>query len=272
MPFTLIKGRFKPKAGIPDGDSVRFLADDLSLWTRLEGNPVRLGTGVHTKDTAQLRFEGIDAIEKGAIKPLSTQAKDSMLSLIDFDGDTNAEPRGFILSRMTDDVAGRPICFAFAGETGLDDGSEVFLDAPMLRKSVNYKQMKTGFAYPLYYNTLFASLRREFNVALGEARNRRLGYWQTDATERGARVAGSADLTAIPPIWPKLWRRLEEYFRNHNSLSDFIAFLEEKNERVDVLSEMDERGLQDVVKVRGDKVNLTEPPENLRIRARAGGR
>ena len=64
MPFTLIKGRFKPGAGIADGDSVRFLANDLGLWGKLQGRPVTLGTGAKTKDTVQLRFEGIDAIEK----------------------------------------------------------------------------------------------------------------------------------------------------------------------------------------------------------------
>ncbi len=35
MPFTLIKGRFKPQAGIPDGDSVRFLANNSTLWAKL---------------------------------------------------------------------------------------------------------------------------------------------------------------------------------------------------------------------------------------------
>jgi hypothetical protein len=37
MPFLTIKGVFNPKSGIPDGDSVRFLADDDSLFDRLEG-------------------------------------------------------------------------------------------------------------------------------------------------------------------------------------------------------------------------------------------
>jgi hypothetical protein len=76
----------------------------------------------------------------------------------------------------------------------------------------------------------------------------------------------------IPPIWPKLWRRLDEFFRNANSLNGFIDFLEQRNERVDILSIMEERGLQDVVKVRGNKVRMTEPPENLRVVARAGRR
>jgi hypothetical protein len=43
MPLTLMKGRFKPLAGRPDGDSVRFLADDLTLWARLEGAPPEIG-------------------------------------------------------------------------------------------------------------------------------------------------------------------------------------------------------------------------------------
>jgi hypothetical protein len=59
-----------------------------------------------------------------------------MLRLIGFDKSDNPEPSGFILARMTDDRAGRPICFVFAGATNQQDGSDVFLDAPMLRQSV----------------------------------------------------------------------------------------------------------------------------------------
>jgi hypothetical protein len=42
MPFKLTKGRFVPSAGIPDGDSVRFRADN-TLWNKLEGRPSNLG-------------------------------------------------------------------------------------------------------------------------------------------------------------------------------------------------------------------------------------
>jgi hypothetical protein len=94
MPFTLIKGRFKPAAGNPDGDSVRFLADDLHLWGKLEGAPVQPGKGKQTIDTVQLRFEGIDAIEKGALKPLSIKARDSMLVLVGSDPNSKTESAG----------------------------------------------------------------------------------------------------------------------------------------------------------------------------------
>jgi hypothetical protein len=273
MPFTLIKGRFKPQAGFPDGDSVRFMADDLSLWLQLEGRRVNLGTGRSTKNTVQLRFEGIDSIEKAAIKPLSTQSRDNMLKLIDFDPDSNTEPQGFILSRATDSNAGRPVSFVFAGETSLVDGSSVFLDPEMMQNSVNYKQVLEGFAYPLYYETLFADLRNQFNQGLEIARMNQSGYWPTDATLTGVTVNSKEDLSKIPPIWPKLWRRLEEYAsksfainsEGSFSLENFIDFLKEKNERIDIISTTDRTGLHNVVEVTGNQVKLLQPPENIRV-------
>jgi hypothetical protein len=214
--------------------------------------------------TVQIRFEGIDAIEKGAIQPLSTEAKNSMLSLIHYDENTNREPEGYILSRMTD-THGRPISFIFSGATDIVDGSDVFLDQSMLRNSVNYKQMKAGFAYPLYYNTLFQNLREGLNEALRSAKSSSNGYWLTDATRTGVTVNDCASLSTIKPIWPKLWRRLEEYLRTHNNLDDFIVWLEEKGERVDILTICEERGLDDVVKVQNNHVSLIEEPENLRV-------
>jgi endonuclease YncB( thermonuclease family) len=272
MPFTLIHGRFLPRAGMPDGDSVRFRADDLSLWARLSGRPVRLGTGVSTRDSVQLRLEGIDAIERGATRSLALAAMDNLLRLLGFQLEDGTEPSGYILARMTDDESGRPICFAFAGDSGLGDGDDVFLDEPLLRRSVNYGQAQDGYAYPLYYNTLFASLREELTRAIGRARQSGLGYWPSDATTSGVALTGRADLGVVPPIWPKLWRRLDEYLAGTSSLDGFIGFLTERDERVDVLTVMEERGLQDLVEVRGERVRLTETPENLRVVGQAGMR
>ena len=63
MTFVLIRGTYFPAIGEPDGDSVRFAAADISLWDRLDGRVDDPGTN----DTLQLRFEGIDALEKTAI-------------------------------------------------------------------------------------------------------------------------------------------------------------------------------------------------------------
>ena len=273
MPFTLIKGHFKPLVGEPDGDSVRFLADQPALWDRLEGKPAELGPpGAPTEGTAQLRFEGIDSVEKRATQPLATQSKTSMLGLIGFDQATAPEPPGYVLARMTDDQSGRPIAFVFAGLPPRPDGDDVFLDAALLRDSVNWLQAQAGFAYPLYYNTLFAALRAEFDAAVAAAAAADDGYWPLDRTTAGVTVRARADLATIPPIWPKLWRRLDTYLRQRDSLACFVDYLLGQNERVDILSIMEERGLQDVVEVQGDTVRLTEPPGNLRVVGEAGQR
>lgn len=271
MPFTVIKGRFKPAAGTPDGDSVRFQANKSILWKKLDGKPARIGTSPKTKGTVQLRFEGIDAIEKAATQPLASDAKRNMFKLIGY-SDTTPAPQGYILARMTENKTGRPICFVFAGKTSLSDGSEIRLTPIMLRSSVNYKQIRDGFAYPLYYNTLFAELRVEFTKALRTAKQAGRGYWPTDATRSGVVVTGKGSLATTKPIWPKLWRRLQEYLRKPRQLSKFIDWLADKNERIDILSTMEERGLQDLVEVKGRKIRLKEAPENLRVRGKAGRR
>jgi endonuclease YncB( thermonuclease family) len=272
MPFILIKGRFKPMTGAPDGDSIRFLADDIRLWKNLEGRPVELGTGSETMNTTQLRLEGIDALEKGATKPLAENARESLFRVIGFDERSNPEPRGYVLTRMTDDVAGRPITLAFAGTTRKNDGATVHADGPMVRASVNIHQARAGFAYPLYYNTLFAELRKEIDEAIYLAKEDKAGLWPADRTTEGVTIKSRADLATVPPIWPKLWRRLDEYLRKEKSLSGFVQFLEKSNERTDVLNVMEERGFQDLVEVRNSTVRMIEPPENLRFVAKAGRR
>jgi endonuclease YncB( thermonuclease family) len=261
MPFTLIKGKFVPNTGRPDGDSIRFKADDPIYYLKLRGRPVDIN---FDNRTVQTRFEGIDAIEKGAIEPLSTEAKNSLLSLINYNKNTNQEPHGYILSRLVD-PHGRPICYAFSGDIDMNDGDDVFLDQQMLRSSVNYKQMESGFAYPLYYDTLFRDLRETFDEAVRSAKQSSSGYWPTDATISGVTITNANSLSSIKPIWPKIWRRLDEYLRTHQNLDEFISWLEVKGERVDILPAMDQKGLDDIVKVEGNHIRLIEEPENLRV-------
>jgi endonuclease YncB( thermonuclease family) len=256
MGFVLIQGTFAPDLGEPDGDSVRFIADDLSRWERLSGRMGRLGR----EDSMQLRFEGIDALEKQAIQPLADDARESMVALLGGE----LRPRGYILARAFE-TNGRPICFPFAGEPDEADGSEVFLDAARLRRSVNYGQMEAGLAYPLYYNTLFRDLREEFNVALEAARTAGRGYWPTDSTMTGVTVRQRSDLFTIAPIWPKLWRRLETYFRTPRTLAGFLAFLRASEERADDLTTFEQKSIEHFFAVTGDSVRMRTAPENLRI-------
>ena len=270
MPFIAIHGQFMPEVGTPDGDSVRFKAKNKAHWAKLEGRPPKLSTAEKGKDSVQLRLEGIDSMEKAAQQPLAGQATASLLKRLGYKAGQQATPAGYILARMTDDKSGRPIAFAFAGPCPHADGSDVRLTPAMLRKSLNHQQAAAGHAYPLYYNTLFADLREELNKAVAKARTAKAGLWASDKTNQGVTFKGKESLAVIDPVWPKLWRRLESFAAKGLPLSQFVAFLEAENERLDVLDVMEERGLQDVVKVKGQTVRMTERPDNLRIRSAAG--
>ena len=61
----------------------------------------------------------------------------------------------------------------------------------------------------------------------------------------------------MAPIWPKLWRRLQEYSRTGaTDLAGFVAFVAAKGERVDLLDTVDETGLEDLIVVDGDVVRF----------------
>ena len=167
---------------------------------------------------------------------------------------------------------GRPVCFVFAGETLAADGSNIFLDADLLRASVNYLQVRAGYAYPLFYNTLFRVLRETLTEAWLDAKANGRGYCPTDGTRQGVVVRSRSDLATIPPVWPKLWRRLEEYFRRRDAngqfpadISNFLAFLRRSGERADELPTFEQKSIEHFFDVVGDTVSMRTDPENLRV-------
>ncbi len=294
MPFTLITGTFhvvgRTKAGNPsgfepDGDSMQFRPATPALLSHLKrlDQPVRL-TSI---GSTQLRFEGIDALElhfsagKGGVmhqpRPLADDARDFLTKELKLDpvhyappSDLRVQPpvrrdgaKGFILSRALD-VHGRPVSFVFAGGAPAKDGSEVQLDAKLLRQSVNYDSLRAGNAYPLFYDTLFADLRAVLAAAAVSARDAKRGLWQQDGSTRGVGAADAAALEKSGVTFPKLFRRLIEYFGQGGSgLAGFLPWLEASEEPVLDLRKDNVTHFDDVVGVRGSKVRLIRKPEEL---------
>jgi endonuclease YncB( thermonuclease family) len=219
MPFILIQGKFhlvgrtragNPTGFEPDGDSIQFKPASPQLLDRLTqpGRPYRL-TSI---GSTQLRLEGIDALElhfdsTHQPRPLADQARDFLtgklkLNPVPYRPPSNLQvnppvPKdaapGYILSRALE-VNGRPVAFAFGGAPPSPDGSEVFLRASLLRRSLNYRSLAGGQAYPLFYDTLFADLRAVLAQAATAARQATLGLWQADRSDAGLSVTGQADL------------------------------------------------------------------------------
>ena len=268
MGFRLIKGTFAPRLGKPDGDSVRFIPDKPSLFKGLKGKSIKIHNNQGAK-SVQLRYEGIDTMEKSAAQPWSRRATKANLKLIGGPGRSNQkDSRGYILTRRGD-THRRPISFVFAGDPSEPDGEDVFLDVNRMKKSVNYQLLRKGHAYPMFYDTLFTDLRDALADATIKARKRKKGIWADDATKSGVRFTGKASLKTMPPVFPKLWRRLKKWGRKNDSLAGFKKWLPQLNDSIEIIHTADDGQFVDVIKVSGDRVRMTERPENLEFRSAA---
>ncbi len=300
MPFLVIQGTFhllnqtvtgKPTGFEPDGDSLQFKPANPHLLDQLTqlSQPFRL-----TKiGSVQLRLEGIDALElhyaptgggpsSHQPRPLADNARAFLTKTLKLDPVRYAPPKdlrvqppaphdrapGYILSRSLE-VHGRPVSFAFSGELPAKDGQEIRLTTALLKKSFNYKAVQNGFAYPLFYDTLFKDLRETLAEAAQQARKNKRGLWAKDGSLAGVKASSQADLESKGVTFPKLFRRLTDYLaEGHRGLGGFLAFLEAKREQVQDLDPTSPNftnftHLDNLVEVRGNKVALKQSPDTL---------
>ncbi len=265
MPFTLLKGTFVPSFGHPDGDSLRFVPDDPAPLFKLRrrGRPPKLN---QSNGSIQLRYEAIDTMEKSALDPFASDATKSNLDLAGTDGGTQ-NARGHIFSNQIG-PNGRPIAFVFAGDTDVGDGTEVFLDVDAIMDSINVEQLARGHAYPLFYDTLFDDLRMRCVDVSNHAKAAGSGVWGADKTNSGANWTGDVD--TLPPIFPKLWRRIDEfvrddtYFDPDRPLANLIPWIEQqKSERVSVPSLGLFTGFDNVLETTDTSVKMLHEPHEL---------
>ncbi|MGW3318001.1 thermonuclease family protein [Streptomyces fungicidicus] len=283
MPMLLIKGVYGVVGSQPDGDTVRFTADEPSEWDLVGGGPGR-AVEHNAAGRATLRLDAVDALEThyGANRvhqplPFAHAARDELLSWLGFTdvqhrpdetvtGTTPDTVPGFVLTRGAD-VHGRCIALAGRGTPPGAGGREIDVDATVLRTTVNHHLLTAGLAYPTFYRSLFTSLRTEMSTAATEARDAGRGLWPSDVTTTGAKITGLSTLTDDAVLLPKLFRRLVDYLQLGPTvpLACFPAFLAGVGDRFSILS-TGERcvGLHHVVEAtNGQTVRMTHPPEDL---------
>jgi endonuclease YncB( thermonuclease family) len=287
MGFLLIKGKFFIVGYQPDGDSVKFMPNNVQLLKKITTEDHKpANVKVNAKGHTQLRIEGIDALETHYVaggtlhQPLgdATAARKHLLTILGFTGVTfgpsdievtgtnNDGMQGYILTKFVDNNRfGRPVSFVFAGTTNIQDGNDkVFLDATLVKKSVNYQMLFDGFAYPTFYSNFYSDLRKAFTDATNKAQSAHRGLWPKDVSTKGFSVNNIKSITDNAVIFPKLFRRLAEHInKNKKPLSTFKQFLEEKNDELFVLNEFHKKNLNNLVKISGKKVTLLEEPENI---------
>ena len=272
--YHVIRGTFHVRGYAPDGDSIRFGANDENHWGLLAGPPAKLNGRGH----AQLRLEAIDTLEthfQNTHQPLALarQALDHLMAQLGItevrwnDQGTmviaaNDGVEGYIISRQVERNR-RPVAFVFAGVPPEEDGSPVFLDAARVAQSVNAEMLRVGLAYPTYYEGLFFDLRNSLSAIVATARAGNKGVWVHDRTNAGFVVDGLQSISNDHVILPKLFRRLAVYLEAGGSVQGFKQHLAELEESLFIISTAHATHFDTVVEVNDNTVRMTEPPENL---------
>ncbi len=277
MPFKVIKGTFHLVGYSPDGDSIRFKASDQSKWASLTGGKVKLNSRNH----AQLRIEAIDTLETHYEKQhqpieFADQAASQLFKLLGIKNVvwnpsrsqvTSAEDGvdGYIISRMAEKY-GRPVSFVFAGSHDFVDGQDIYLDKAIARKSVNFKLLTKGMAYPTFYDGMFYDLRELFAQGTSKARVAKLGVWSKDMTNKYFKVDNLLDITEAHVILPKLFRRMTAYIKMNGGFNpvDFVSSLSLVPEKVLILSILHFTHFDNLISVNDDgQIRLDYQPEDI---------
>ena len=222
--FYFIRGSFVIIGKQPDGDSVRFIADNPDLFSKLQNNHrIRL-----SKDNSvQLRFEAIDAPELhylGQAQPLGGESRDALLKLMGFGrlgfgsngatitASTPETVRGAILSNAVE-VNGRPISYVLLASDAKSfaDGAQVKVSDAILQKTLNTRQLENGMAYlTVYSSTPEAHIRFLHDIA-AKARTAKLGVWARDSSTSFKLENKDSVNERGALILPKLFRRCISY-------------------------------------------------------------
>ena len=223
--YAVIPGTFLVVGYEPDGDSIRFAADDPAQYNHLRrSHLIRLS---RNDGSVQLRFEGIDATELhygGGEQPLGREGRDALLKAM---GIANwelaagsvskvlsANPRsiaGGILS-IGADVHGRPISYVLLKQD-LPNGSSVAVDEAVLRSTLNFQMLESGLAYLLTYTSMPVAHRGFFHDVAKAAHDANRGVWAVDSTADFVfKDEGSIGRNGAC-IFPKLFRRCTDYLK-----------------------------------------------------------
>jgi hypothetical protein len=307
MPYKLIEGEVRLfyrstrlVGSRPDGDSTWFKPDNPNLLSDIGHRSADFNKG----GFAQLRFEGIDALElhyPGGDHQLAAPtvaARDFLLEEIGFaPGDIEYAPnddipatvrsskpvanRAHILTRAIDPF-GRPVAFVFAGPAPERSGADLFLDPNRLDTSLNAALMREGHVYPGFYSArevngervggLPGDLREHLTGLANNAINPPKGVWQHDRTTDNPQITQQSDLFQLA-IWPKLYRRLAKYFddpnADHSNLFGFRDWLHaDRSSRDDLILVLpigELLNLIDILTINANTISMDYSPMDLVI-------
>jgi endonuclease YncB( thermonuclease family) len=280
--YLVIKGKFVIVGKEPDGDSVRFIADNPNIYEHLHRNyrikPSR-------DESVQLRFEGIDATELhygGAAQPLGAESRDQLLAWMGFENIQykgnrvqSSEPDvvpGVVLSQAAD-ANGRPISYVLLEKDAKKlEEDWMRVDTALLKKTLNFQLLTQGLAYYTVYTSTPFTHRKTLRETALAARKANRGVWAKDTTEEFVLVDKNSIVAPDGQvILPKLFRRSIDYLKAvdegfRGNLQDWLISISQgsrhENDRV-LIRDSVEVKLSDLIEQRNSRVVFKEDLLNI---------
>ncbi len=247
--YRVIKGKLVVRERqAPDGDSMRFVANDMSLFQGLPHySEAKEAAGF---PSYQLRFQAIDTPELhygGAAQPHGLESRNGLLEWLGVNDDWNwtVAPKGFEWEQEAAILCdgfeghGRPLAFVFNHLEG-EDGSEIKMTKSLLSESYNYHAIKTGLAYLGFYSGgLALEIQNVLISTYKKAKSAHKGIWGQDQTTLFT-VNTLDDLSPETGslIYPKIFRRCVDAlrwvggtFQPGSDLDDFLVERPNENDR-----------------------------------------
>ncbi len=269
--YKIIHGTFHVKGYAPDGDSIRFQADNDAHWDFFHWEKA----SARKAKRKQLRVEAIDSLETHyeELRQPPSFAVAALERILELVGITDVEYNllvtlitsakdgtpGYIAANAVDPF-NRPVSFVFPESANLTDGAE-FSDADLpLEKSINYFLLKEAIVYPTFYDTLETSIVERLREVAKTARANSRGLWAIDRTH-GFRMWNPDTIQQEAIILPKLFRRFVQFFKTSSTMEGFVDYL--KKHRDPILVDGQKHNLHDFLENKGNFYRLTIFPEDM---------
>jgi hypothetical protein len=119
----------------------------------------------------------------------------------------------------------------------------------------------------MFYETLYKELRDEMVTATQEARAANRGIWSADRSTEGFQVDVPPVLLDLPPIFPKLWRRLEAFYQRPSNrkkgIKEFIKELSRGKDRLFTIPDGRAIKFSTALEAEGNKIKMLYKPEEM---------
>ncbi|MBK8782173.1 MAG: thermonuclease family protein [Anaerolineales bacterium] len=271
--YKIVAGTFHVKGFQPDGDSIRFQANNPENWDFFQWETEAL----KTSKKKQLRVESIDALETHyegyhQSRPFALAALESLLELLNIKSvtyslsvtqivDADDGKAGFIASATTDNF-GRPISYLFPKNAKLIDGALMDSATMPIEDSINFQLVREGLVYPTFYTTTDRVFAEKIRAVVTRARKTKRGIWSIDKTPDFSLL----DIRALQEdilLMPKLFRRLVSFFDNYSDFGKLEEYMKKQRDNLVLWDGTKKKSMADLMKISGRRIQMTTPVEDI---------